>query len=213
MNSKRVRPSHKRARASARLARSAASVGTSSPLGLRLRASRSALVIVDVHERLLHTIVEADRVVERCGALMKMARLLHVPIFVTEHVPHKLGPTTDRLRSLVTADEIFSKRYFSSADEPSISQPLAAAGRPQLVIAGLEAHVCVLQTAFGFAERGYRTHVVADACGSRSEASWLVAMDRLRAAAVPVVTAEMVMFEWLEHAERPEMRELIALIK
>ena len=73
MNSKRVRPSHKRARASARLARSAASVGTSSPLGLRLRASRSALVIVDVHERLLHTIVEADRVVERCGALMKMA--------------------------------------------------------------------------------------------------------------------------------------------
>jgi len=70
-----------------------------------------------------------------------------------------------------------------------------------------------LQTAFGFAERGYRAHVVADACGSRSEASRLVAMDRLRAAAVPVVTAEMVMFEWLEHAERPEMRELIALIK
>ncbi len=213
MNSKRVRPSHKRARASTRLARTAASVGSSGPLGLRLRASRSALVIVDVHERLLPTIVDADRIVERCRALMKMARLLHVPIFVTEHVPHKLGPTTDQLRSLVTADEIFSKRYFSSADEPSIAQPLAAAGRPQLVIAGLEAHVCVLQTAIGFAERGYRTHVVADACGSRSEASRLVAMDRLRAAAVPVVTAEMVMFEWLEHAERPEMRELIALIK
>lgn len=213
MNSKRARPSHKRARASARLARSAASVGSSGPLGVRLRASRSALVIVDVHERLLSTIVEVERVVDRCAALMKMARLLHVPIFVTEHVPHKLGPTTERLRSLVTADEIFSKRYFSAADEPSIAQPLAAAGRPQLVIAGLEAHVCVMQTAIGFAERGYRTHVVADACGSRHEQSRLVAMDRLRSAAVQVVTAEMVMFEWLEHAERPQMRDLIALIK
>jgi nicotinamidase-related amidase len=213
MTSKRARPSHKRARASARLARSAASVGSSSPLGARLRAARSALVIVDVHQRLLHTIAEAARVVESCGALMKMARLLHVPIFVTEHMPHKLGPTTDALRSLVTADEIYAKRYFSAADEPSIAQPIAAAGRAQLVVAGLEAHVCVLQTAIGFAERGYRTHVVADACGSRHDQARVIAMDRLRTAAVQVVTAEMVMFEWLEHAERPEMRDLIALIK
>ena len=125
MNSKRARPSHKRARASARLARSAASVGSSTPLGMRLRASRSALVIVDVHERLLHTIADVERVVDRCAALMKMARLLHVPMFVTEHVPHKLGPTTESLRSLVTSDEIFSKRYFSAADEPSIAHKFA----------------------------------------------------------------------------------------
>lgn len=213
MITKRARPSHKRARASARLARSAASVAASGPLGLRLRASRSALLIVDVHERLLPTIDQADRVVDRCRALMKMARLLRVPILVTEHVPHKLGPTTDALRALVTDGEVLAKRHFCAADEPSVAQTLAAAGRPQLVIAGLESHVCVLQTALGFAERGYRPHVVADACGSRREEWRAVAMDRLRAAAVPVVTAEMVMFEWLEHAERPEMRELIALIK
>jgi len=171
MNSKRARPSHKRARASARLARTAASVGSSGPLGLRLRASRSALLIVDVHERLLPTIDGAERVVDRSLALMKMARLLHVPIFVTEHVPHKLGPTTDALRTLVTQDEVCVKRHFSAADEPTIAQKVAAAGRPQLVIAGLESHVCVLQTALGFAERGYRPHVVTDACGSRQDES------------------------------------------
>lgn len=213
MNAKRTRPSHKRARASARLARSAASVGSSGPLGLRLRAARSLLVIVDVHERLLPTIDQADRVVSQCRALMTMAKLLGVPVLVTEHVPHKLGPTTGALASLVTPEQIVSKRHFSAADEPVIAQRVAAAGRPQLVIAGLESHVCVLQTALGFSERGYRPHVVTDACGSRKEEWRAVAMDRLRTAGIPVVTAEMVMFEWLEHAERAEMRELIALIK
>lgn len=213
MNAKRARPSHKRARASARLARSAASVGSGGPLGLRLRAARSLLVIVDVHERLLATIDQADRVVTQCRALMTMAKHLGVPVLVTEHVPHKLGPTTEALRALVGVEQIVSKRFFSAADEPAIAQRVAAAGRLQLVIAGLESHVCVLQTALGFAERGYRPHVVADASGSRKEEWRAVAMDRLRSASIPVVTAEMVMFEWLEHAERAEMRELIALIK
>jgi len=213
MSTKRARPSHKRARASARLARTAASVGSGGPLGLRLRAPRSLLVIVDVHERLLPTIAEADRVVQQCRALMTMAKSIGVPVLVTEHVPHKLGPTVDALKALVSADQIAAKRHFSAADEPAIAQRVAAAGRPQLVIAGLESHVCVLQTALGFAERGYRPHVVADASGSRKEEWRALAMDRLRGAGIPVVTAEMVMFEWLEHAERAEMRELIALIK
>jgi nicotinamidase-related amidase len=178
-----------------------------------LRASRSLLVIVDVHERLLPTIDQAERVVGHCRALMTMARLLGVPVLVTEHVPHKLGPTAETLKALVDAEQIVAKRHFSAADEPAIAQRVAAAGRPQLVIAGLESHVCVLQTALGFAERGYRPHVVADASGSRTEESRAVAMDRMRAAGIPVVTAEMVMFEWLEHAERVEMRELISLIK
>jgi nicotinamidase-related amidase len=213
MNAKRTRPSHKRARASARLARSAASVGAGGPPGLRLRAARSLLIVVDVHERLLPAIEQAPRVVTRCEALMKMARLLSVPALVTEHVPHKLGPTVEALRALAAAEQILPKHHFPAADEPAIAHRVAAYGRPQLVIAGLESHVCVLQTALGFLERGYRPHVVADACGSREEAARAVAMDRLRAAGVPVVTAEMVMFEWLEHAERPQMRELIALIK
>jgi len=180
---------------------------------MRLRAPRSLLVVVDVHARLLPTIAEADRVVKQCAALMTMAKLIGVPVLVTEHVPHKLGPTVDMLKALVGAEQIVSKRHFSAADEPAFAQRVAAAGRQQLVIAGLESHVCVLQTALGFAERGYRPHVVADACGSRKEESRVLAMDRLRGAGIPVVSAEMVMFEWLEHAERAEMRELIDLIK
>lgn len=213
MNAKRARPSHKRARAAARLARSAASVGSGGPLGLRLRAGRSLLVVVDVHERLLPTIDGADRVVAQCRALMTMANRLGVPVLVTEHVPHKLGPTTDALRTLANVSSVVAKHHFSGADEPAIAQRVAAAGRLQLLIAGLEAHVCVLQTALGFAERGYRPHIVADACGSRRDEWRAIAMDRARLAGIPVVTAEMVMFEWLEHAERPEMRDLIALIK
>jgi nicotinamidase-related amidase len=77
----------------------------------------------------------------------------------------------------------------------------------------MEAHVCVLQTALGFSERGYRPHVVADAAGSRRASSHALAIERLRAASVPALSTEMVLFEWLEHAERPELRELLALVK
>ena len=84
---------------------------------------------------------------------------------------------------------------------------------PQIVIAGMEAHVCVLQTALGLAERGYRPHVVADAAGARDEGARALAFERLRAADIAVVSVEMVLFEWLEHAGRPELRELIALVK
>jgi isochorismate hydrolase len=183
------------------------------PLGLRLRASRSLLLIVDVHERLAPAVHDAEHVIANCAILMRAAALLRVPVLVTEHCPQQLGPTLAALKQLAPAHAILSKVHFSAADEPAIAQAIASLSRPQIIIAGMEAHVCVMQTALGLAERGYRPYVVADAAGSRRDSSHTLALDRLRAASVPAVTTEMVLFEWLEHAERPELRELLALIK
>jgi nicotinamidase-related amidase len=143
---------------------------------------------------------------------MRAARLLRVPVLATEHCPRELGPLIDGLRTLAPAGSVLAKTHFGVADEPAVAQRLAAANRPQVVIAGMEAHVCVLQTALGLAERGYRPHVVADACAARDEAVHAIALDRLRAADVAVVSLEMVLFEWLEDAARPELRELLALV-
>lgn len=170
-------------------------------------------MIVDVQERLLPVVHEAQAVVRGCEILARAAALLHVPVLCSEHCADRLGPLAPSLRALAGADAIVPKSYFSAADEPAIVQRVAAANRPQIVIAGMEAHVCVLQSAIGFAERGYRAHVVADACGSRDPAARALALERLRAAGIGVVTVEMVLFEWLEHADRPELGAIVALVK
>jgi nicotinamidase-related amidase len=210
---KRKRRPHERARAAVRRARSVASVRSGGPLGLRLRAPRSLLLIVDVHEKLAPAVHDAARVIGNCAVLVRAATKLSVPTLMSEHSPERLGPTVAELKSLVRAADVLRKTHFSCADEPALIQRIASLSRPQIVIAGMEAHVCVLQTALGLAERGYRACVVADATGSRQPESHAIALQRLRMVGIAVVTTEMVLFEWLEHADRPEFRELLALIK
>lgn len=213
MTSKRSRRTHGRARAAARRARTAAAVRAAGPLGLRLRAPRSLLLVVDVQERLAPAISAAERVIRACDTLVRAATLLNVPVLFTEHCPDRLGPLVAPLRTLAGAEAVLAKTHFGAADEPALAQRVAAFNRPQIVIAGLEAHVCVLQSAIAFAERGYRPHVVADACASREEAAHALALARLRAADIAVVSTEMVVFEWLEDAERPELRHILSLLK
>lgn len=210
---KRKRRPHARARAAARRARSIASVRSGGPLGLRLRAPRSLLLVVDVHERLAPAVQGAEQIIANCAVLMRAAARLSVPLLVSEHCPERLGPTVSQLRALAAGSDIVPKVHFSCADEPALIQRIATLSRPQIVVAGMEAHVCVLQTALGLAERGYRVCVVADATGARRPESHRIAIERLAMAQIAVVTAEMVLFEWLERADRSEFRELLALIK
>jgi nicotinamidase-related amidase len=213
VNAKRKRRSHGRARAAARLARTAATVRSGGPLGARIRSTRSLLVIVDMQERVASAVADAPRVQEQCEVLVRAAGMLGVPVVVTEHCPQQLGPTVASLRGRIPAGAIHAKTHFAAADEPALAQHIAAYGRPQIVIAGVEAHVCVLQTAIALAERGYTPYVVADATGSRLAESRALALERLRGAGIQAVSTEMVLFEWLEHADRRELRELLALIK
>lgn len=210
---KRKRRTHGRARAAARRAQSVAAVGTAGPLGLRLNAARSLLLIVDVHERLVPAIPEAQRVVHNCAVLVRAAMALGVPVLLTEHCPERLGPTVGALAALVPTGVVLRKSHFAATDEPAIVQRIASLNRPQVIVAGLEAHVCVLQTALGLAERGYRTHIVADATAARLAESRALALERARAANVATISTEMALFEWLGHAERPQFRALLDLIK
>ena len=209
----RKRSPHERARVAAKRARSTATVRTGGPLGLRLRAPRCLLLIVDVHEKLAPAVRNADQVIDNCVVLMRSAQRLSVPMLVSEHCADRLGPTVLRISTLARSSDIVAKSHFSCADEPTLIQRIAGLGRPQVVLAGMEAHVCVLQSALGLAERGYRCYVVADATGARRTESHALAMQRLALAQIPVLSTEMVLFEWLERADRPEFRDLLGLIK
>jgi nicotinamidase-related amidase len=178
-----------------------------------MRANASALLVVDVQARLAAAVNGADRVIGRVRLLLAAAGRLGVPIVVSEQYPQGLGHTDERLGPLPRQAAVIAKTSFSCAGEPRLKATLDALGRSQIVLCGMEAHVCVLQTALDLREAGFDVFVVADAVGSRTEASRSLGLERLRDRGVDVVDSEMVLFEWLERAGTDAFRELSRLIK
>ena len=178
---------------------------------------KSQLLIVDVQDKLLSAVSGKDRVVERCVRLVRAARALDVPITISEQYPQGLGPTVEPIReAYANAAFIVDKVEFSCLRNEPLRErlhELRRQGRAQVVIAGIEAHVCVLQTAIDLESQGFEAFVVTDAVGSRSKASRKLALSRLQKSSVEVVDSEMVLFEWMERAGTPEFKQLQALIK
>jgi len=197
-----------------------------------LDASQSQLVLVDYQARLMPAIFEAEAVVENAVRLGRMARLLEVPVWGTEENPSKLGENLADIRAL--CQRTLAKMHFSAAEEglgewlrapakapqgnarslpKHLQKPAAAEERNTIVIAGCEAHVCLLQTALDLLEDEFEVWVVTDACSSRTERNRDAAFDRLAGAGAELVTTEMVGFEWLRTAEHPRFDEVLALIR
>ena len=173
----------------------------------------SCLLIVDLQERLAPSVDRADALVRRIGLLLRAARRLEVPVLATEHYARGLGTTVPEVRGALADDEILEKIHFNAAAEPEALDRIRALDRPQVIITGAEAHVCVLQTTLGLLAQGFRPLLVADAISSREPANREAAVMRARDAGVPVVTSEMVVFEWLERGATEAFRDLLPLIR
>ncbi len=178
-----------------------------------LDRAQSCLLIVDVQERLVPVMTDPRRVIHHCYLLLRAAQTLSVPIIASEQYPKGLGPTIIDLRQQMVDQNIFAKMHFSAAADPALREGVMALVRPQIVIAGIESHVCVLQTALGFKGLGLTPVVVADACASRRAESEHMAWGRLRQEGIPLLSVEMVIFEWLAQAGTAEFKELSALIR
>jgi nicotinamidase-related amidase len=175
-----------------------------------LTAESSALLLTDLQERLMPVIYDGEVVVARAVRLAEAARLLDVPVRATEQYPAGLGPTVSALAAYPQA--VLAKTTFSAAADPGFPA-LLPAGTSEIVVAGCEAHVCVLQTVLGLLGRGHRVLLAADAVGSRDPADRAAAIDRARHHGVEIVTSEMVLFEWLRDARHPNFREVQNLLK
>jgi len=170
-----------------------------------LHAEQSRLVVVDVQQRLVPVIHEGARVVEAIAWLVRLAQRLLVPVAAVEQYPQGLGPTVEALRALLPGSAFGAKVTFSCAATDCLDK-LPGADRRQVVLAGIEAHVCVLQSALGLAAAGRDVFVVADAVASRDPENRRLALDRLRQQGVSVVSREMVAFEWLREAGNDRFR-------
>lgn len=178
-----------------------------------ISAGQTALVVIDVQERLAPAIAGLDDVIGGIQTLLKAAGQLDVPILASEQYPKGLGTTIGPVAALLPPGSIVEKTHFSCAEEPRFFDRLAETGRRQVVMCGIESHVCVLQTALGLSERGMACFVVADAVGSRREENKDLALQRLRQAGVAIVTVEMVLFEWMHRAGTEVFRTVSKLIR
>jgi nicotinamidase-related amidase len=199
-----------------------------------LDASESQLVLVDYQERLMPAIFEGPAVLANALRLAQIAQLMEVPVWGTEQNPSRLGGNDAALRAL--CQNTLAKMNFSAAEEglgewlrppakpqqggnarslPKHLQKPAqqAAERGTIVIAGCEAHVCLLQTALDLIEDEFDVWVVTDACSSRTERNRDAAFDRLAGAGAELVTTEMVAFEWLRSCENPVFKDVLTLVK
>ena len=178
-----------------------------------IRRADSLLLVVDIQQKLAPAIHDSERVVANSVRLLDGARQLGVPAFVSEQYIKGLGPSLEAIRTAAVDARFFEKTHFSCAAELGVIDLLRAAKRPQIILTGTEAHVCVLQTAFGLLAAGFEVYLVADAASSRTPENRSAAVERMRAAGIGIVTTEMVLFEWLHQAGTDDFRQLLPLIK
>lgn len=175
-----------------------------------LQANQATLLIVDMQGRLVPAIHDGQAVLAAAHKLAQAARLLDVPVVATEHHARMLGVTVAPLDTQIQAR--FPKMHFSATREPGFTAWLPPA-RKTILVAGCEAHICVLQTVLGLLEEGYRALLVSDAAGSRKPADHHAALRRARGAGAEIVTTEMAIFEWMETCEHPRFRDVLRLVK
>lgn len=176
-----------------------------------VEAAGSVLLLVDLQERLMPAIADAEVVVANARRLADAAILLGVPVCATEQNPDGLGPTVAELADLPQL--VLPKTAFGAVAEPGFAT-LLPPGTSQVVVAGCEAHVCVLQTVLGLlAANQHRVVMVADAIGSREPANRVAAIERAMRHGAEIVTTEMVLFEWLANSRHPRFRDVQKLIR
>lgn len=171
---------------------------------------KSLLLIIDVQEKLVNMLKD-ENVKEQAIKLAKAAGILNIPAIITEQYPKGLGETTKEIKDALPGAKYIEKTSFSAFEE--IKEALNEADRKQIIIFGIETHICVLQTAFNLIDRGYEVYVVKNASGSRNEDDKNSALQRLRHAGCQTVTTEMVIFELLKTSKHPNFKEVQSLIK
>lgn len=171
------------------------------------------LLVIDMQGRLVPALDHSEARIVCASRLMRAARRLEVPVLATEHMPGRIGATDARLDGLLTPRDIIEKSAFSAMAEDALPEALRGACRKRIAVCGAEAHVCVMQTALEMMTAGYQVSIVKDATGARHESDRAAAFERLRDAGAALVTAEMLIFEWLGRGDDPAFRDTLNLIK
>ncbi|MGI9434152.1 MAG: hydrolase [Geminicoccaceae bacterium] len=178
-----------------------------------IKAGNSALVVIDMQERLVPAMLAPARTLKNATLLIEAAGEMDVPVLLTEQYPAGLGKTMTEVATAAAGCPVFEKVHFSCMEDRPFAEALIALDRRQIVLAGMEAHICVVQTAASLLEANYEVFVVSDATAARSAESEEACLQRLSAAGVGIVTTEMVVFEWLGKAGTLSFKKMLPKVK
>ncbi|MEZ5942543.1 MAG: hydrolase [Planctomycetaceae bacterium] len=176
-----------------------------------LSAARSRLLVIDMQEKLLPAMSDGNFTTKNCTALIRGAGLFEIPVSATEQYPRGLGSTVPQLAELL--DSPVEKTRFSSAESFDWSLELRPEDRDQIVLVGIEAHVCVLQTALDLISRGFQVYVVTDATTSRTDENKQQALKRITDGGGTLINTESVLFEWCECASHSQFKQVSQIVK
>jgi len=179
----------------------------------RIVRAKAALVVIDIQERLLPAIFEGERVVRNTVRLIKGARVLGIPVLVTEQYKKGLGATTQAVAAEIADLSLMEKVAFSACGAAGFEKALKKKKISDVILCGIEAHVCVSQTCLDLLDNGFRVFIVVDAMSSRTTENHFIAVERMRDAGGVVVSTEMVLFELLEKAGTEEFKQILTLVK
>lgn len=168
--------------------------------------NNSVLAVIDIQEKLVPGVHQSDVLINNTQWLIKLANVMGVPVVATEQYPQGVGHTVEALRELIEPDNVVGKTVFSCVDAPECKDLLPTAPEKQLILCGMETHVCIMQTALQLHAMGRKVFVVADAVSSRNHLDSELAIERMRQAGIAIVSKEMVGFEWVRGSGHPEFK-------
>ncbi|MGI6488084.1 MAG: hydrolase [Syntrophomonadaceae bacterium] len=177
-----------------------------------LSAENTVLLGIDYQERLMPAVLQPEKVSHNIGLLLQLAEKLDIPVIITEQYPRGLGRTVPEVKQYLGEHQLIEKITFS-AMIPELEKHLEQLGRRQIVVGGVEAHICVFQTVRDMVEAGFEVHLVRNACSSRFEENYLSALELMRDLGAVITTAETVIFDLLKIAGTPEFRAMSQLVK
>lgn len=178
-----------------------------------LRKEDTLLVIVDIRTKLFNVMFEKERLISSCSKLIQSAKLLGIPMVMTEQYPEGMGHTDPKILELLPDTGVIEKLSFSCCGVEDFNQRITGFGKKQIVIIGIEAHVCILQTVHDLLYQGYFLYVPYEAVSSRKEGDYRNALERMRQAGAVIGSVESAIFELMETAGTPIFRQISKIIK
>lgn len=174
-----------------------------------MNRNESLLIIIDVQEKLAPAMNSPREVINGCARLIDIAKILAIPFIITEQYPKGLGQSMIDIREKAGAETKYhAKTTFSCVRDENILNMITTSGKKQIILAGLETHICILQTALELKDKGYDVFVVSDACATRDPLQNVLGIQRLLHNKINVVSSEMVIFEWLEKSGSEEFKTI-----
>jgi len=180
---------------------------------MRINIEETCLFVVDVQEKLFPFMNNSEQLLNNIQILIEGSNILDIPVIITEQVPEKLGRTKDEILDLLLNNTIFSKHYFSCYGCEGIKELLNHQKYKNVLICGMETHICVLQTAIDLKEANYNPIIIWDAVSSRMNENKNIALERIRQEGIMIMSIESILFELLQTFNHPDAKDISKLIK